>query len=186
MTNNQMRMRRRGQQGFSLVELMVALLLGLLVVAGGLQIVSTITQTFRATERLAERQNQLIAVTELLALDVRTAEALALEDDDDTLAVELPGTRRADYCSNPGTAPFTVRYFQDGQDLILDLEDCDGTQEVLASGIAVIDFNLLGDDEEAPHSVEVTLRQQSEASAPPIVFRTTSRALAVAAKEAES
>ncbi|WP_268935008.1 PilW family protein [Spartinivicinus ruber] len=61
------------QKGFSIIELMIALLLGLLIIAGILQLFLGITQTYRQNDELARAQeNGRIALT-FIAKDLRMA-----------------------------------------------------------------------------------------------------------------
>jgi type IV pilus assembly protein PilW len=59
--------------GFTLVELMVALLLGLIVVGGALAIFSSNKQTYVATENLGRVQENSRVAFELMARDIREA-----------------------------------------------------------------------------------------------------------------
>lgn len=65
--------RFRQARGLSLVELMVALVLGLLVVAGAIGVFLSNSQTFRATDNLSRMQESARAAFELMARDVREA-----------------------------------------------------------------------------------------------------------------
>ncbi len=59
--------------GFSLVELMIALLIGLLIVLGAGQLFITSKQSYNQMDGLAKRQQSLRAVADFVMLDVRTA-----------------------------------------------------------------------------------------------------------------
>ncbi len=61
------------QQGLSLVELMIALLLGLLVVGAAIGIFLSNRQTYRTTESLGGVQESLQTAFELMARDIREA-----------------------------------------------------------------------------------------------------------------
>ncbi len=64
---------RRGQRGVSLVELMVALVLGLIVTGAALSLVLANRRTYEATERLGRLQENGSVAFELMARDVREA-----------------------------------------------------------------------------------------------------------------
>lgn len=64
---------RRRQRGLSLVELMIAMLLGLLVVGAAIGIFLSNRQTYRTTESLGEVQESLQTAFELMARDIREA-----------------------------------------------------------------------------------------------------------------
>ncbi|MDQ8051257.1 prepilin-type N-terminal cleavage/methylation domain-containing protein [Luteibacter sp.] len=61
------------QRGFSLIELMVSLLLGLLVMAAAIGIFLSNQRTYRATQRLARIQEDARVAFELMAREVRQA-----------------------------------------------------------------------------------------------------------------
>lgn len=66
----------RGQGGFSLVELMVALVLGLLLVLAASNLFITNKQTYRTVENLSRVQESLRFAFDLLARDARMAGAI--------------------------------------------------------------------------------------------------------------
>ncbi len=65
--------RRSRMAGLSLVELMIALVLGLLVVSGALAIFISNRQTYRATEQLGRVQENSRVAFELMSRDIREA-----------------------------------------------------------------------------------------------------------------
>lgn len=65
--------RRRAQQGFGLVELMVALVLGLILIGGTLSIFLSNQQAFRSNEGLARVQENARIAFELMAREIREA-----------------------------------------------------------------------------------------------------------------
>lgn len=65
--------RRRAQQGFGLVELMVALVLGLILIGGTLSIFLSNQQAFRSNEGLARVQENARISFELMAREIREA-----------------------------------------------------------------------------------------------------------------
>ncbi|WP_089680789.1 PilW family protein [Halomonas shengliensis] len=71
------------QKGFSLVELMIALVLGLLVTAGAIQLFVTTKSTFNRMESLAERQEALRFVADTISRDVRTSPKVYIESKTD-------------------------------------------------------------------------------------------------------
>lgn len=80
----------RRQLGLTLVELMVALVLGLVVIGAVVNLFLTNRQTYRATENLARMQENLRFAFELMARDVREAGATACGST--TVANVLKGT----------------------------------------------------------------------------------------------
>ncbi|MCG6659490.1 prepilin-type N-terminal cleavage/methylation domain-containing protein [Halomonas campisalis] len=61
-------------RGFSLVELMVALLIGLVIILGAGQLFLTGFQNFRKIEELSDKQAALTFAAEILIRDIRRAE----------------------------------------------------------------------------------------------------------------
>lgn len=66
-------MRFYKQQGMSLIELMIALVLGLLLIAGILQLFLGVTQTFRQNETLSRIQENGRFSLDFIAQDIRSA-----------------------------------------------------------------------------------------------------------------
>lgn len=66
-------MQNNGQRGFSLVELMIALLLGTLIIAAAGGIFIANRQTFRSTDNLGRVQEGMRTAFELMARDIREA-----------------------------------------------------------------------------------------------------------------
>lgn len=61
------------QQGFSLVELMIAMALGLVLVAGVIQVFTSANQTYRLTDRAAQLQEDMRFILGRMQQDVRMA-----------------------------------------------------------------------------------------------------------------
>lgn len=71
--SNQERTRRRSESGFSLVELMIALVLGLIVIGGVINVFLANKQSYRTNEALSQVQDASRTAFELIARDVRQA-----------------------------------------------------------------------------------------------------------------
>jgi len=63
----------QSEKGFSLVELMVALVLGLLVVAAVLQGYVALKRAFTQVDSITERQNKIRFLSDTISLDIRTS-----------------------------------------------------------------------------------------------------------------
>lgn len=77
---------KANQGGFTLIELMVALVIGLIVSAGLVQLFIMIKKTNDQVEVLSERQEVVRYVSEMIMVDVRTSEDFVLtpyQDPDD-------------------------------------------------------------------------------------------------------
>lgn len=64
---------RRAMQGFTLVELMIALVLGLVVIGGVISVLLSNQQTYRTNSALSQLQDNARTAFELLARDIRQA-----------------------------------------------------------------------------------------------------------------
>ena len=71
---------KRTSAGFTLVELMVALVIGLLVMAGAIQLFVMTKRTFNEMEGLAARQEAMRFVSDILSVDIRTASSMSTGD----------------------------------------------------------------------------------------------------------
>ncbi len=78
------------QAGFTLIELMVALLIGLIVILGAGQLFLMGFQTFRQIELLSNKQAALTFATETLIRDIRRADTLSYDSAAGELKVEFP------------------------------------------------------------------------------------------------
>ncbi len=66
---------RPSQSGLTLVELMIAMVLGLIVIGGVISVISANRQTYRTNEALSQVQESARTAFELLARDIRQAAA---------------------------------------------------------------------------------------------------------------
>lgn len=99
------------QIGVSLVEMLMALAIGLLIVMGGSRMFMASRDAFDRLETLAERQESLRFIAEVISQDVRTARGLASEGPR-RIALSY-GSLRADdpYCTATSSGVLeTVRY----------------------------------------------------------------------------
>lgn len=69
----------RGQGGFSLVELMVALVIGLIIILGAGQLFLTGFFNFRQVQLLGEKQSALTYATETVVRDIRRAKEISVD-----------------------------------------------------------------------------------------------------------
>ncbi len=155
-------MRHSAELGFSLVELMVALVIGLLVLLGASQLYLTLRQNLNRAEALGERQDTLLFASSTLLRDIRAAKDITVEEAGDpsrpTLTLTLDGARRGDYCADDSSDDFELDYFLAGGDggTTGDLKvapDC-ADEQALVSGLAAFDPTLIA----AGRGVDITLR----------------------------
>ena len=79
------------QGGFSLVELMVAMVIGLIIILGAGQLFLTVFQTNRQVETLSEKQAAVNFAVETLLRDIRRAEdgSINVNSDGDELSLRV-------------------------------------------------------------------------------------------------
>ncbi len=127
------------KRGFSLVELMVALVLGLLVVAGAVQFFIVGKSGFNKVEELSKRQEALRFVADVMSVDVRTAkkrvgtnssDGVYVDAGNDELVLTYPNGGRKDtvYCSSGSLYRLWYKYSSDadGNGTLGVDYDCDG------------------------------------------------------------
>ncbi len=83
----------RKMAGLSLVELMIALLLGVILTLGATQVYLGTSQTYRLTDAVAHAQENIRFATSMIQRDVRGAGGLACLQDTSDVTVKLQGTR---------------------------------------------------------------------------------------------
>lgn len=144
-------MKRVSEQGFSLVELMVALVIGLVVLLGASQLYLTLRQNLNRAEALGDRQDTLLFASSTLLRDIRAAKDIAVEEAGDpprpTLTLTLDGARRGDFCADASGGDLVLQYFLavgEGETSgVLKAEPDCANAEPLVSGLAVFDPTLV-------------------------------------------
>jgi type IV pilus assembly protein PilW len=79
--------------GLSLIELMIALLLGVILTLGATQVYLGTSQTYRLTDAVAHAQENIRFASSMIQRDVRGAGGLACLRNADDVIVKLKGTR---------------------------------------------------------------------------------------------
>jgi type IV pilus assembly protein PilW len=132
-----------GESGFTLVELMVALLVGLLVVLGASQLFISSKQSFDRMGVLALRQESLRFVVDIVSLDIRSSGIEHIDDSKDK-ELELGYTTRTSdpYCNDSGDDLIMVRYSYSGGEIRVKYDCGDGWvgPQSLVSGLDDADF----------------------------------------------
>ncbi|WP_447940293.1 PilW family protein [Pseudoxanthomonas mexicana] len=95
----------RSMRGLSLIELMVALVLGLLVVAAAIGIFLSNRQAYRATESVGRIQENARMAFELMARDVREAGGNACNSSNNMSVINVLNNPTARWWSNWGRTP---------------------------------------------------------------------------------
>ncbi|MBW6390303.1 PilW family protein [Billgrantia antri] len=140
------------QSGFTMVELMVALVIGLIIVLGAGQLFLMGFQTFRQTELLGNKQAALTFATEALIRDVRRASSLNVVNvNGDKFEVIVPNSGDVSSPSCNEGEDVTKRYWVessgDGSSLYLWV-GCNGVtiEEPLAEGFTSNGFPMPTDE----------------------------------------
>lgn len=178
-------------KGFSLVELMIALVVGLLIMLGATQLFIAGKQMFSHAEKLGKRQETLRYLVDVISQDIRMADPLS-----DAL-VEVPGeinlyyerTRNNDpYCSGAASANLSrLRYYQENSSLMVEVfcgdADTSVSNQAIVSGIEDATFDLSIDPiDNSNFKVYVDVifsLEPIDGVMDDIVFRVTNRASAV-------
>jgi prepilin-type N-terminal cleavage/methylation domain-containing protein len=179
-------------QGFSLVELMVALVIGLLIMLGATQLFITGKQTFNHAEKLGKRQETLRYLVDVISQDIRMADPLseALVETAGEINLYYELTRTNDpYCAGGDSSDLArLRYYQNGSSLKVEVFCGDPatsvSDEAIVSGIEGATFDLSIDPIENSNFkvyVDVIFSLEPIDGVPDdILFRVTNRASAVA------
>lgn len=138
------------ESGFSLVELMIALVIGLLILLGAGQLFVMSKQSYDQMASLATRQQSIRAIFDLVSLDIRTAQGV--EDNSGNqnilkLSYDAGSRSNDPYC--PGTSLSEVTYTFDSEERALYVAVVCGStplpSEELVSEIDDVSFLLSAD-----------------------------------------
>lgn len=105
--------------GFSLVELMVAMVIGLIIILGAGQLFMTVFQTGRQVELLSEKQAAVNFAVETLLRDIRRANPKSIKFESGSLELVVPN--RGDVVGCSAGQDVTKTYFLSGNNLQLRL-----------------------------------------------------------------
>lgn len=140
----------RRQSGFTLIELMVALVLGLLVVLGATQLFLTSSQSFRSIEDISKRQEVVSYVSSVIGYEVRIASGGTgpvgaegnIVDESNRLKIEFSGDKYKPYCPSGTSKMNAIGYYLDGQALMIEAQCDDSTQaaQEVITGISEVMF----------------------------------------------
>ena len=182
-----------GQRGFTLVELMIAMVIGLIIVLAASQAFLASRQSFDRVELLNDRQEKLRFLSDSVSLDVRTADSsVSTENAGSLLALQYSGSRSSDpYCSGGNLERLDYQFVVETSTLSVKAY-CSGVTSVmepLISGLELVSFSE-GDVNGSLAYIDVTVRFPAfdgEVSAGrEITFRTTNRSAVIAQVNADS
>ncbi|MCG7601900.1 prepilin-type N-terminal cleavage/methylation domain-containing protein [Halomonas sp. McH1-25] len=147
--------------GFTLVELMVALLIGLLIMLGAGQLYLTGFQNFKDIEALSDRQAALTYAADMLIRDIRRADIRKtcddFEENDFELSLSVEGKCRyygLKYYSDIGSVSLRLNIYGEGwQPVVSGFRDVDSfSVDPLGKGFFKITFELNGESEIVFHA----------------------------------
>src|SRR5690554_4926824 len=101
---------KESSRGFSLVELMVALVVGLLVTLGAFQLFVTSARNFDQASAVMERQEVLRYLVDAISYDVRSARFVGILSSDNS-RLSLTFEKENSYCS--GTEKYRLDYYRE-------------------------------------------------------------------------
>lgn len=132
----------RRNAGFSLVELMVALLVGLLITLGAFQLFVTSRQNFDQASAIMERQETLRYLVDSISYDVRSADFIGVLSSNNA-RLSLTFNKQNSYCN--GADKYRLDYYRQtgSTEIIVELV-CDGaagTTQPVVVGVGSIEFN---------------------------------------------
>lgn len=149
---------KKTQQGFSLIELLVALLIGLVLLLGVGQVFLSSRQTFTTNEAMAKLQENGRFSLEFIASSARQAGYLSSGS---ILDVPFPaepvncglGSAPSNPCSANGAGSASDRVSFAAEPVVIDgsLRDCSGTV-VAANRVIINSFFIIPADANNPHS----------------------------------
>lgn len=126
--------------GFSLVELMVALAIGMLISIGAFQVFFSGKQSFNQAVALGQRQETLRFLVDSLAYDIRSATSFSMDADQDELTVFHVGRPGNSIC--PGDSNYSLRYYRDAGSIYVD-PSCSTPTDAIVIGVGNIGFSYL-------------------------------------------
>lgn len=186
---NGIRMGDGHQQGFTLIELMVSLVIGLIIILGASQLFIASRESFDRIEILAERQQSLRFLSDSISLDVRTADSgrMVVSGAGSTLTLTYTENRENDpYCTAGQKLTGLVYQFESSENTLKLSPECDSVAlgpQPLVSGVELVRFNE-GFIQGSRAFIDVTLRfsplGEESALLREVSFMATNRAMAIA------
>ncbi|MEQ6889687.1 prepilin-type N-terminal cleavage/methylation domain-containing protein [Halomonas sp. CS7] len=137
------------ESGFTLVELMVALVLGLLVVLGATQVFLASKQSFNRMDEQASRQESLRFFADVVSLDIRSSAANKIDDTGDkVLVLEYTKRTKDPYCSSSTSDLVSVIYSYNSGAVYVNYDCGDGLvgEQAVVDGLVDADFDFISSD----------------------------------------
>lgn len=136
------------ERGFSLVELMVALVVGLLVLLGAFELLVSGKRNFDRASAIFERQESLRFIVDSISYDVRSASSFDLLDvSEDVLSnferLSVNLDKESTVC--PESSSYTVVYSQQDEEIytVVDCGDGESSPLPIVLGVGDVNFRYL-------------------------------------------
>lgn len=126
-------------KGFTLVELMVALLIGLIITFGATQVFVSGKQAFSQAESLHDRQESFRYLVDSMSYDIRNSTSFGIEANSSRLKIDYVGRPANSVC--PGNLAFSIYYYEESGSAYVD-SDC-SDPEPISSGISDLSFTYI-------------------------------------------
>ncbi|TDX24208.1 prepilin-type N-terminal cleavage/methylation domain-containing protein [Modicisalibacter xianhensis] len=191
-----MSMRERSgmrQGGFTLIELMIAMVIGLIILLGASQIFLASQQSFERVEQLNDRQEVLRFLADSVSLDVRTADSnMEVTNAGSTLTLLYGESRSEDpYCPGGNLERVDYQFVVETSTLSLTTH-CSGIdpiKEPLVSNLELVSFtsgNVNGSVTYIDIFVRFSELDSEATTGREVVFRAASRSAIIAQVNAGS
>lgn len=126
-------------RGFSLIELMIALVIGLVLTVGAVQLFLSGKQAFNQVTSLGQRQEALRFLVDSLSYDIRSATSFGIAGDQDQLQIFHVNKPNNSICN--GDLNYSVTYYQDQGSIYVD-PSCSASDAIVI-GVGDIHFTYL-------------------------------------------
>ena len=130
----------RRNLGFTLVELMIALVISMIIIAGSIVSYSSISQTVQTSKQLENVQEVIRSTSHILTRSLKQTSAIPLIDGTSKLIVSQDANVTACNGQTPN-ADFTETYSLNSTNLVCDIGN---GNETILTGITNITFTLNG------------------------------------------
>lgn len=107
---------RPSQAGFSLVELLVAMVIGLLITLGALTLINSLFKTYNQVDELARQQERITFTVESMIRGLRNGQNWKMDSDGEPQFCNAAGTDDELSCIYTGNRRLQLHFEEDGVD----------------------------------------------------------------------
>lgn len=125
--------------GFSLVELMVALVVGLVISLGAFQLLLSSLKNFDQADAVMARQESLRYLVDSISYDIRSASSIIISSNDSKLSLMHKDKSENSVC--PGSDEYVMEYYENAGSIFVD-RYCNST-DLTASESIVFGFGSI-------------------------------------------